>query len=1431
MTYDDFRQNFLKEFLKIKSFAGRKKFADQQLGKPIGSGSGRIVYNIDDEKVLKLAKNQKGIGQNVEESGIGRDNYYQDIVTIVYESDDDDNWLVSEKAKKVNEKRIIQLTGIPNLNDFRLYVTNEISENNGRKPIYRLDDNSKAILDENDFTDVVKSLMLDYNQNPGDLSRPSTYGEVLRNGQPSIVLTDYGLSEDVYTTHYSPERNQFHKMYEMYNFADGNDDILSDIGNTGEIRQGMWGLKPYDVGDGPGVINEDFISFVLNRDKYPTRKLPSAPYLIDEFHECVNNLDEILNKVNDKKKFYNNLLELQDYLIRSKFFDREPLLKESIGLNEAGQFSLEELDVEYVNKIAKVVTEKLNLGEVMHLGGGGYGQAYLLNNNRVLKITTDACEVDAAGKTMGSGAKTLINVYKVYKIIDTTENKMAYALIEDYIPHKPYKDFTKYIDNIADISDSLYNNLIRISSGKKSKDEFADKTFDDFPEIAKLILTENPSANKSAIDRQNAYKFMLGIFEIKKELISLNIKSNDFLNVKNLGYNNGILTFFDIGGCRVEEPDVPDSDVIRLPEEQNINQLTEIIGITNGFNRALADRIANQMGFGQPKYIGEGTFGFAYDIGNNRVLKITSDKSEAVENLELKGKPLKYIAVPYNIYKIKSKNDPNIPETYGIVLEKLKTDPVKFTRLKDRLEFAFEKILDLSFGDVFDYYLHGYPEVDEDKLQKYLNKNPEDNEYFLALLNIAEELKKYGSESMDFVNPNNLGYKPDGNIGFFDVDFGNFFAKSSEEPEEMEVDEDGSALYSTDNAIGQDNFPSYETNDTSPSIQNDLNANSAIYSEDFEYTHVDDAIKDEFMLGERKLSSMPGSSTVDVKKKCKLGGLGNTSAACNQGDIKNLDIKPMNETIDASEAHSGLNTFQTMVDGRKDVGLITIKYNEHLLELIEKNNFKIIPIKQKDHNIGMTIVYTSTPKGEANAKRLEQIMISHNGYVADKTPQEAYEIGRLLDYSDESIKKYIKRIYYRTPNGEVMRRNHQQLNQYDNEHPELREDVADKYGEKLGLKSEFGDFEKKFSAQQSKESDDDSVITGETSDAIIVLYKNPKSFKDIDVSARGVIDKDGNLYISHDDTLIHDDILMFLHQKNILIYNPNWFNELPTDYVTIQRYFMTNTILLGESNLSMIANKLRTIQNKAPLREVAKPYYQKFIDAANHKNPQYKFINESIRYYGHNKQFYDVADLDENTTFANMNEVEQGHNKYYRAVSKYMGEEVEFEPNGYYEAIGDDGYPIMKYDTFWMSKTPEIAASKSIGGAVMGIYSMMKHHNSIEKYTYIYEINEKPDVDISHWTYGDFEYLEEVRYRKPVKGKYFGKVAISDDMKKKFDAFYELQSLEAYDEPDDETLEIAQNTDYNKYLKDVNNMIHESMNEVEIIMENISEAKLMMKII
>ena len=71
--------------------------------------------------------------------------------------------------------------------------------------------------------------------------------------------------------------------------------------------------------------------------------------------------------------------------------------------------------------------------------------------------------------------------------------------------------------------------------------------------------------------------------------------------------------------------------------------------------------------------------------------------------------------------------------------------------------------------------------------------------------------------------------------------------------------------------------------------------------------------------------------------------------------------------------------------------------------------------------------------------------------------------------------------------------------------------------------------------------------------------------------------------------------------------------------------------------------------------------------------------------------------------------------KYYRAIPKYEGDEVVFEPKGYYEAFDDEGYPMFHTgDIMLKSNKPETAASKTVGGAVLGAWSMFRYKGAIE---------------------------------------------------------------------------------------------------------------------
>ena len=86
---EDYPSSFdMGTFKSLKSHAGRNRYAQEHLQR-LSSGSSRIVYKIDDEKVLKLAKNDKGIAQNEVEIEYGQYPDIDDVVAKIFDYDDE----------------------------------------------------------------------------------------------------------------------------------------------------------------------------------------------------------------------------------------------------------------------------------------------------------------------------------------------------------------------------------------------------------------------------------------------------------------------------------------------------------------------------------------------------------------------------------------------------------------------------------------------------------------------------------------------------------------------------------------------------------------------------------------------------------------------------------------------------------------------------------------------------------------------------------------------------------------------------------------------------------------------------------------------------------------------------------------------------------------------------------------------------------------------------------------------------------------------------------------------------------------------------------------------------------------------------------------------------------------------------------------------
>lgn len=256
------------------------------------------------------------------------------------------------------------------------------------------------------------------------------------------------------------------------------------------------------------------------------------------------------------------------------------------------------------------------------------------------------------------------------------------------------------------------------------------------------------------------------------------------------------------------------------------------------------NKITNKLNVDNLKYLKSGEYGDAYNIGNDKILKLTTDRSEALESQKIKGKFNKHLADIYNVYEVNYTIAGVNKKIYAILLEYLDVDKDKFTNYIKNINEYFREKTDTIILDIIDDYHFNrnvYNNEYKEHVEEFLELNNEESRFLEDFLNIIDELKKNNMNTADYVNMGNLGYKKNGKLGYFDFGYG---------------DENGE-------------------------IKNIININ------------------------ERKLSYMDGSQAVQVKDKCKLGGLGNTSAACNQGDISNITLTNLKEDSEYIDGYTG----------------------------------------------------------------------------------------------------------------------------------------------------------------------------------------------------------------------------------------------------------------------------------------------------------------------------------------------------------------------------------------------------------------------------------------------------------------------------------------------------------------------------------------------
>lgn len=181
----------LKNIEKLETYQARKKYAEKNL-KHLSSGSSRIVYSFNNDIVIKLAKNDKGIAQNKAEANIKIKSKY---INKILKKSKNYSWIQVPYLEKINVKDFKKMTGL-DFEEFGAsirYALKSISGNSDKEKPSNYEEVSKSDI----FKDI-KNIGKKNKLMPGDLARISSWGE--KDNNP--ILIDTGLTKDVFADYY-----------------------------------------------------------------------------------------------------------------------------------------------------------------------------------------------------------------------------------------------------------------------------------------------------------------------------------------------------------------------------------------------------------------------------------------------------------------------------------------------------------------------------------------------------------------------------------------------------------------------------------------------------------------------------------------------------------------------------------------------------------------------------------------------------------------------------------------------------------------------------------------------------------------------------------------------------------------------------------------------------------------------------------------------------------------------------------------------------------------------------------------------------------------------------------------------------------------------------------------------------------------------------
>ena len=181
-----------------------------------GVGSSRSVFDLGSGKVLKIARNNKGLVQNELEAFAGKDAHVNSMVASVYEAASQHNWLVSEFVEPLEDgdskaaeaasgvpwADVRKVLGVSEKSEFKATadeITNKLKSGGAKE-----EKSTPGCPKGRDFLEMLVGFLDRYQDMlPGDIVKLSSWGI---NKKGCLVLLDYGITRKKFKELYKDQK-------------------------------------------------------------------------------------------------------------------------------------------------------------------------------------------------------------------------------------------------------------------------------------------------------------------------------------------------------------------------------------------------------------------------------------------------------------------------------------------------------------------------------------------------------------------------------------------------------------------------------------------------------------------------------------------------------------------------------------------------------------------------------------------------------------------------------------------------------------------------------------------------------------------------------------------------------------------------------------------------------------------------------------------------------------------------------------------------------------------------------------------------------------------------------------------------------------------------------------------------------------------------